>query len=269
MGDAARFRFGDNWESFLFVVSEERIAQAQDSLKRALRREDLSGMTFLDAGCGSRLFSLAARRLGARVHSFDYDEMSVACARKLKERYLPADEGWIIERGDVCDRGYLAKLGLFDVVYSWGVLHHTGAMWQALENVLMNVSEDGCLYISIYNDQGVASLIWKKVKRFYCSGPLGRWVVLGVFVPLFAVKGFLKDIVFLKNPLRRYSEYKKNRGMSVIHDWIDWLGGYPFEVAKPQEITRFYEAKGLHILYMKTCGRRLGCNEFVFARQKG
>ncbi len=130
-----------------------------------LGRDTLAGLTFLDIGCGSGLFSLAARRLGATVHSFDYDPQSVACSRKLKERFLPDDAGWHIEWGSVLDAAYLDRLGRFDVVYSWGVLHHTGAMWQALEHAQRAVATNGTLFIAIYNDMGSQSIRWRHIKR--------------------------------------------------------------------------------------------------------
>jgi 2-polyprenyl-3-methyl-5-hydroxy-6-metoxy-1,4-benzoquinol methylase len=131
-----RFEFGKNWSAFLPVLNEERIGIAETSLKAALGVENLHGKSFLDVGCGSGLFSLAAVRLGATVHSFDYDPQSVAAAAELKRRYCPNAEHWSIEQGSVLDRTYLWRLGQFDIVYSWGVLHHTGDMWRALENVL-------------------------------------------------------------------------------------------------------------------------------------
>src|SRR3954452_16953624 len=128
-----RFAFGANWRSFLDGLRSDHVLRAEDSLRSLLGVENLSGWRFLDIGSGSGLFSLAAHRLGAQVHSFDYDPESVACTAELKRRFFPDDPAWTVERGSVLDRDYLAKLGAFDVVYSWGVLHHTGAMWTAIE----------------------------------------------------------------------------------------------------------------------------------------
>src|SRR5690349_12253090 len=134
---AERFEFGKNWTSFLNTVNESHVLKAEESLKQMLGLETLSGLSFLDAGCGSGLFSLAAVRLGARVHSFDFDPSSVACTRELKRRYAPNADNWVVETGNVLEPEYLAGLGKFDIIYSWGVLHHTGNMHQALENVVL------------------------------------------------------------------------------------------------------------------------------------
>ncbi len=260
-----RFQFGKNWKGFLSVLNDERIVEAENSVRKMLNLETLEGRTFLDIGSGSGLFSLAAVRLGAkRIHSFDYDPQSVACTIELKRRYFPQKEDWSIEHGDVLDKNYLNSLDKWDVVYSWGVLHHTGNLWQAFENIVPLVKKRGKLFISVYNDQGRKSLFWCWVKRTYCSLLLWRWIILGLFVPYFLLGGLVKDVVRLRNPLLRYTEYKKTRGMSPIYDWLDWLGGYPFEVAKPEEVFHFFRKKSFILERLKTCGGGLGCNEFVF-----
>lgn len=222
-----RFQFGANWEAFLDTLDDERIHVAEHSLKEMLDLDDLTGKRFLDIGSGSGLFSLAARRLGAKVHSFDYDPKSVGCTRELKKRYYPNDDNWIIEEGSVLDENYLVSLGKFDVVYSWGVLHHTGDMMRALNNAMIPVSDQGILFIAIYNDQGISSRFWKQIKKTYCSGWMGKMLICSVFIPFFTLQSIAIGLIKYKNPIWQFSNYKNNRGMSIYHDWTDWLGvGY-------------------------------------------
>ncbi len=263
-----RFEFGANWARFLEVLNDERIAQAEKSIRDMLGVGDLQGKTFLDIGSGSGLFSLVARRLGAKVHSFDYDPKSVLCTQELKRRYFPDDPQWMIEQGSALDINYLSKLGKFNVVYSWGVLHHTGAMWEALGNVAPLVTVDGRLIVAIYNDQGRASVMWKKVKKVYCVAPepLRTGVLLLAFLRLW---GPTMMCDFLKGrPFASWRSYGQGggRGMSPWRDVIDWVGGYPFEVAKPEEIFNFYCSRGFRLDQLETCGGGLGCNQFVFTR---
>jgi 2-polyprenyl-6-hydroxyphenyl methylase/3-demethylubiquinone-9 3-methyltransferase len=205
--------------------------------------------------------------MGASVRSFDYDRQSVACTKTLRDRFSRADCRWIVEEGSVLDREYLETLGRFDVVYSWGVLHHTGALWDAIRNAASLVAPSGVLFVAIYNDQGMRSRVWRFIKRVYCSSGFGRILVSAVFLSYFSIRALAADTLKRRNPIRRYVEYKHNsRGMSLIHDWIDWLGGYPFEVAKPERVLAFCEQLGLALERANTAGVGWGCNEFVFRR---
>src|SRR5437870_10607379 len=183
-----RFAFGRNWTSFLGVLDDARIKTATASLTTMLDRPDLRGLRFLDVGCGSGLFSLAARRLGASVVSFDLDRDSVACARELRRRFFPDDPTWDIREGSALDEPFLKSLGMFDVVYSWGVLHHTGAMWRAIEYVSWLASPRAYLCLAIYNDRGRESTLWRYIKQLYCSGLLGRTVVTSAGIPYMALR---------------------------------------------------------------------------------
>lgn len=261
-----RFNFGKNWRNFLSVLNDRRIIEAEAALKQMMGRDDLIGLSFLDVGCGSGLMSLAAYRLGAKVRSFDYSQESVACALELRSRFAANDSAWVIERGDVLDEAYLQSLGRHDVVYSWGVLHHTGEMWKALANVDSLVADKGQLFIAIYNDQGRISERWSFLKRRFNSAPdwLKLVMVIGT-VAHFWTMTVLLDAIKRGDPLRSWRN--QPRGMSPWYDAIDWIGGYPFEVAKPEEIFDFYRQRGYGLMRLKTCGGSIACNEFVFQRQ--
>lgn len=267
-----RFKFGENWWRFLSLLNEERIAEAERSLKKMLDVETLEGKTFLDVGSGSGLFSLAARRLGARVHSFDYDPQSVACTLELRRRYFPGDEEWKIEEGSALDPDYLKSLETFDVVYSWGVLHHTGAMWQALENVHSLVASGGKLFIAIYNDMGSRSARWKWIKRTYNGLPrfLRPPFAFLTIVPN-EIKSIVRSMVTLRPAeyIRSWTQYERgNRGMSRWRDIVDWVGGYPYEFTRPEDIFDFYHQRGFTLAKLKCGGVGLGCNEFVFLKNR-
>jgi 2-polyprenyl-6-hydroxyphenyl methylase/3-demethylubiquinone-9 3-methyltransferase len=267
-----RFEFGKNWSRFLDLLNDERIAQAEASLKQMLEVEHLRGKRFLDIGSGSGLFSLAARRLGAQVHSFDYDPHSVACTAELRRRYFPSDSNWTVEEGSALDDDYIASLGSFDMVYSWGVLHHTGAMWQALDHAQRPVIAGGKLFVAIYNDTGSQSARWKTIKKTYNRLPRFLRVPFAVAVmsPLEA-KAFAASVVggrFIEWA-RSWRGSSSNRGMTRWRDIIDWVGGYPYETAAPEEIFEFYKARGFALTRLKCGGVGLGCNEFVFEKRGG
>jgi 2-polyprenyl-6-hydroxyphenyl methylase/3-demethylubiquinone-9 3-methyltransferase len=258
-----RFQFGENWKHFLSTLNEARILEAEKSLKQMLQVENLTNKSFLDVGSGSGIFSLAAKRLGARVHSFDYDPESVACTQELKRRYFSEDSDWTVEEGSVLDTNYLQSLGKFDVVYSWGVLHHTGNMWQGLENVSEQVSREGKLFIAIYNDVGWRTTMWRGIKKTYNHLPR---LLKTPFIFLILIPGQSKAVAQslltgrLNEYVRSWTEYSKNRGMSRWHDAVDWIGGYPYEVATAEELIDFYK--------VKRPDYKLACNELVFARHE-
>jgi 2-polyprenyl-6-hydroxyphenyl methylase/3-demethylubiquinone-9 3-methyltransferase len=264
-----RFGFGQNWSQFLPAIDEERIQQAETSLKEMLEVDSLSGKTFLDIGSGSGLFSLAARRLGARVHSFDFDPKSVYCTTELRKNFFPDDESWKIQEASVLDSEFMSSLGQYDVVYSWGVLHHTGNLWTAMENAQQRVAPEGKLFIALYNDTGSQSTRWYWIKKTYNGLP-------GILRSPFAALVWLPNEVKLlassllrlkpKSYIDSWTQYRRNRGMTKWRDIIDWVGGYPYEVSTPDEVFDFCRERGF-LLTKLNCGRvGLGCNQFVFVK---
>ncbi|MBC7796946.1 MAG: class I SAM-dependent methyltransferase [Pyrinomonadaceae bacterium] len=266
----SRFEFGENWRRFLALLDDDRIAAAETSLRQMLEVDDLRGKRFLDIGSGSGLFSLAARRLGATVFSFDYDPNSVACTKELKRRYFNDDNSWTVEEGSALNKNYVESLGKFDIVYSWGVLHHTGSMWEALENARLPVAENGKLFVAIYNDTGSQARRWLWTKKTYNSLPksLRTPFAIAVIAPDEA-KLLARAVASLKplDYLRLWTNGKQEgRGMNHWRDIIDWVGGYPYEFATPEEIFDFYKKRGFGLTKLKCGGVGLGCNEFVFAK---
>jgi len=262
------FSFGKNWQEYVeHQLTPEREGIALKHLKDSLARQDLRGLAFLDVGCGSGLFSLAAYRLGAeRIISLDVDPFSVQCCQELRARAgQPAH--WQVRHGSILDAPVVAGLDLADVVYAWGSLHHTGKMWEAIRNAGSRVRPGGTLFLSIYNRvQGRGSSeYWLRIKKLYnrSSAPVKRLMEVAYSIR----HGLLPQLLRLRNPARYFREYQQQRGMSFWIDAKDWLGGYPYEYADTGEILRFCSRElNMELLDLNPTNTT-GTNEFRFRRK--
>ncbi len=263
----ARYSFGENWRDYSAHLDEGRINEAEKSLQTLLALERLDGLRFIDIGSGSGLFSLAARRLGARVCSFDYDLVSVECTSALRARFFPDDSQWRVEQGSVLDATYLAKLGTFDVVYSWGVLHHTGAMYDAIRNAAGLVASDKIFAFALYRKTRLCWL-WKLEKRWYAgASPAARRVADSIYISLMR----LAFLVSGRDFKSYVANYRSIRGMNYINNVRDWLGGYPYESISPAEVKKFMTS--IDFAHERSDTRPYstglfgsGCDEFVYRR---
>lgn len=264
------FEFGANWLDYLEQVSDRNIQEAVCSLERLFPNGELQGRRFLDIGCGSGLSLLAALRLGAReVVGFDIDENSVEASRRCLRRFAPGAD-WHVLRASVFDLDP-ERHGRYDVVHSWGVLHHTGDLWQALARAASLVSERGLLAIALYRKRPMCGF-WQKEKRFYSRAP--RWVQAPVRW-LYQAVSLANKMKRGINPITFLRDYPKKRGMSWRHDVHDWLGGYPYESATPEETRAHLAYLGFRMVRQRVqdrVGRGLlgvGCNEYVAQRRSG
>lgn len=264
-----RFDFGRNWASYLSLVDRSRVGQAEESLRVMLALDNLQGLLFLDIGCGSGLFSLAARNLGATVISFDYDAESVACTQKLKNEFHPEDHKWIIHQGSVLDDSFMKQLPCGDIVYSWGVLHHTGDMWKAIQAACDKVNPHGKLFLSIYNrlSDRRHKAICKMKLGYVKAGSIQRKLIVLQHGARYVVAEMLSSMLQGRHPWATISAYNgDSRGMSFWHDIVDWIGGYPYEAARPEEVFYACIRNGLRLEKLST-NQGHGCNQFVFWKE--
>lgn len=262
------FSFGENWKRLIKKIDEKRINLAKKSLLQFTSKNSFDGLTFIDFGCGSGLFSLAACKAGAKVISVDIDDNSIHCTKYLREKYKIKKSQWQILKGSALDNKFIMNLPKADITYSWGVLHHTGSMYDAISNVASTVKKGGLFYLAIYNDfKGIpfSSKTWVSIKKFYNnSGKFRKKIAKSIYVSII-IAGL---IAHRKNPFTYIKDYSKNatRGMDFFIDVEDWLGGYPYEYASAEKISNFCSKKGFKLVNIKKTARE-GCNEMLFLKK--
>jgi len=254
-----RFEFGKNWKDFLTTVSEAEIKRAADDIKEWLSTSDLSGKRVIDIGSGSGIHSFVFYSMNPNeLFSFDYDNDSVGATKKVWQN-AGSPDNWKVIQGSILDKEFIKGLGLFDIVYSWGVLHHTGEMWKAIENAISLVKEGGIFWISIYQKGPGYNKALKLKKKYNSSSYVGKKIMIYSRILRLMAGRILKG----KNPFKW--NQKTTRGMNVYNDLVDWLGGLPYEVASPEEIHSFCTSRNLNLIRMLPMNEG-ACSIYLFRK---
>lgn len=267
MPGSDRFEFGANWANFVDKhFSQERVDISRRHILEFLGKDNLDGLSFLDIGCGSGLHSLAAWQAGAkRIDSFDYDVKSVETTRLL-HRLAKAPEAWQIFQGSVLDSSFMSTLRPADIVYSWGVLHHTGDVWNGIRQAAALVAPGGLFYVALYSSDmhiDPPPQYWLDLKQAYvkASRLKRRWMEFS-HIWRFHMGRRLTSL-----PQVVINAYKdqRGRGMSFMTDIRDWLGGWPMEFCYDADVIEFVTREtGMTLLKIKTGQAN---TEFLFARK--
>jgi SAM-dependent methyltransferase len=258
-----RFGFGKNWSKFIETkFDDERVNSSIQVFREFTGLSNLSGKSFIDVGCGSGLHSLAASRMKASsIFSFDFDPHAVAISKKLRQ-WEGAENSWIIEQGSVLDGVYVKNLGEYDFVYSWGVLHHTGEVWKAISNTCGLVKKNGDMYLALYSlDVQPQAEFWLEVKQKYvAAGKLKR-----LYMEQWYFFKYVDNSNLLRSLKRKSAKgLRRARGMDLLTDVRDWLGGWPMEFVYDQEVVDFVEKKGF---ILTNVDKGKACTEFLFKKK--
>ena len=264
----SHFAFGKNWLDYARKIDEGKISQAMSDLCQLSGRQRFDGLSFLDIGCGSGLSALAAVRLGAsRVTGVDIDPDSVQAASSVFARFAPEFPADFKVRS-VFDMT-AAEFGSFDIVYSWGVLHHTGDMERAIEAAGALVKPGGEFYLALYRKTPFCGM-WRGIKRWYSKAPPS------------SQRRARSTYIFLRKAVLRmkrqdfdaYVQGYARRGMDFYNDVHDWLGGYPYQSIDPDTchalLTRFGFAVDREFVRNSSGPLRgllgSGCDQYAFHR---
>lgn len=240
------FSFGKNWQEYVNSVSEENIEGAKQDIVSWIGKENINGKAVLDIGSGSGIHSYSFYLLGAsQIFSFDYDVKSVKATLLFWDK-ADRPTNWKVVQGSVLDNAFLSSISKADIVYSWGVLHHTGDMWKAIENASKFVKDGGFFFISIYAKGPNYERHLGIKQRFNAKGAFGKGVMIWGYI----FRNYIwKRLKKRQNPFAW--NQKKARGMTVYYDVIDWLGGLPYEVAYDHEITEFLSRLGFSLVKLQ------------------
>lgn len=224
------FSFGQNWQEFLKGLDGRAIKGAMKDIDRWLRYTEVRERRILDIGSGSGIHSYCFHKLGAgELISVDYDTNSVAATLVMHEKAgKPAN--WSVQHGSVLDADYMKSFGLFDTVYSWGVLHHTGNMWKAIEIAARAVKPGGLFWLALYVKGPNYERDLQLKKDYNAADDAGKRRMEKKFIRSAMWRRLQKG----SNPFRW--NRRTDRGMDVYHDIVDWLGGLPYEVASAEEV---------------------------------
>ena len=259
MDEMRQFDFGENWKNFSTTIGSEELDQAVQSLQDLIGKENIEGKTFLDVGCGSGLFSIAASKLGAdRVLGVDINPKCVETAKLNASKF--GEEGFDFKIGSILDENVIKELERHDVVYAWGSLHHTGEMYRAIENTVGLVKDGGTIVLAIYN-RNITSKTWWYIKMLYNK----ESKIIKRLMELW----YLSCVIPLKFIISPKSFLNRGRGMRLWFDAIDWLGGFPYEYASKEELSSFMSKKGFELIKFVPTYGFTGCNEFVFRKRSG
>lgn len=256
-----RFEFGKNWTSFSSdCLDEKSLEKAHKDFDRLFSGIRLKGKKFLDIGFGQGLSLLLAQKAGAEANGIDVDEDNLKAFSNTALFFKDVQKPDVSIRSILDDNYVSLELeGSYDIVHSWGVLHHTGDMSKAIYNSARLVRKNGFLVISIYNRHW-SSAVWLMIKWIYNFAPreIRRMMVFFAYPIIYLAK----FIVTFDNPI------KMHRGMDFYHDVIDWVGGYPYEFASPDEITQKMRGLGFELVRFIPSQVPTGCNEYIYKKNR-
>ena len=126
----------------------------------------LRGKDVLDVGCGSGIATQMLAEAGANVTAVDLTDWAVETTRRRLAAFgLEGD----VRREDAEQLPFADES--FDLVFSWGVIHHSSDMDRALAELVRVCRRGGRIVIMVYHRHSLFFLVYRGFQRFL---PLAR-----------------------------------------------------------------------------------------------
>jgi 2-polyprenyl-6-hydroxyphenyl methylase/3-demethylubiquinone-9 3-methyltransferase len=261
------FRFGKNWKTFNLKSDLSHIEHSQKSLDALIGKDVICNKTVLDIGCGSGIHALSFLRAGAKyIKCIDLDPDAVETTVSRLEEYNP--DKWNAQIANILDVKSNSH-EFFDIVFSWGVLHHSGNLMMAIKNSADFCKDGSLLILAIYRRTSLCTF-WKIEKKIYNIVPsVFRRIIDLTFACVFLFAKWTQG----NSPRAFVKNYRMQRGMDFMTDIRDWLGGYPYESASPATIHNFLTVRGFNLIKSNIRDQQFGflgsgCNEYIYELQK-
>jgi SAM-dependent methyltransferase len=264
------FAFGKNWELYSRQINSSHIESSKKDLIGLIQLESLQGMSVLDIGSGSGVHSLSMMLLGCKdLVALDYDPDSVSTTnRVLSGKSFKGD--FQVIQADILKHIPGIDGRTFDLVYSWGVLHHTGDMMKGIDRSISYVKPGALIALALYR-KTLLCTFWRIEKFLYSKSPK---ILQSLFQKTYEFVFGLGIKIKTGQSLRAYKlSYFQKRGMDFSRDVHDWLGGYPYESIDPRYLIQYMEQRGFTLLNSHISKKQIGilgsgCDEFLFKNNR-
>jgi len=249
--------FGWEWLRYPGAMPEDRSVFLGET---QIPEGDWKGRLVLDGGCGMGRYASVALELGAEVVAFDLSESLLRLSEESRrEPRLHLVQGDILRPP--------LRPGIFDVVYSLGVIHHTRSAREALHRLGALVKPGGLLTLWVYGRPGswrsfssnplrggrewtgrIRPLLWLVVWARMILSDCARLLTTRMSVPL--LYALCRPLAALGAvPLLKYLTFSVHPDYRVrLQENFDWLSPPYQSKHTKEEVRAWFDAAGFEVI---------------------
>lgn len=231
----------DEFYDVLWTQHLPKIEKQIEFLNKLIGRDNIENKIVLDAGCGTGIAAISFKKLGAnKVIGIDISKKSLLTAKKL------AEEAGVKLKFITGDLLNLPLKGNFDIIHSFGALHHTGDTKGAFANLINLLGENGQFYLALYWRTRL-TFLHQFIRKILRLLPESAWEPISKFITKFMV-----------------GKKKTQRGFDGYGEALDWLCVPHRDHYRPEEIKKWFKEYNMQSeLLVKQTGRFKSTSNFV------